>query len=144
MKTQNVIVLAAVAAGGVLAYLAWRKGGALLSTTLNPASDQNAAYTGTNSALQAAGVIDENQTLGTAIYDWLHTVNPATGQEQNIFSQWWDSLTGNSSDTSASAPGAAATPYDYGQGGAPGVPWAPTSTAPTTDPAPWWAGNPFK
>lgn len=143
MKTQHIVILAAVAAGGVLAYLAWRKGGALLSTTLNPASDQNAAYTNTNSALQAAGVIDENQTLGTAIYDWLHPVNPATGQEQNIFSQWWDSLAGNSSDASTSAPSVAATPYDYGQGGAAGVPWA-LDTSTSTDPAPWWAGNPYK
>lgn len=137
MKTQHVVILAAVAAGGVLAYLAWRKGGALLSTTFNPTSDRNAAYTGTNAALQGLGVINADQTIGTAVYDWLHPVNPATGEEQNVFSQWWDRLTGGSDDTSAPA---ALPAYDYGQAGAPGIPWAPSTK--NTDPLdPWWAGN---
>lgn len=154
MKTQHVVVLAAVAAGGVLAYLAWRKGSALFSTTLNPASDQNAAYTGANAALHGIGIVGADDTLGTQLYDWLHTdYDPnVPGSNETLDplgagADWLSAIWAAPARVVGAVSGwftgdgtpAMPAPYDYGQGGAAGVPWALTETS--ADPAPWWASN---
>lgn len=80
-----------VLAGGVGLFLAYRAikgtaglvgqgvksavnavGGALDDGLINPASPNNALYRGVNQDLKWFGLIDKDQTLGTAIYDWLH------------------------------------------------------------------------
>lgn len=59
-------------------YLVARKAGAALGdaasavgTAINPVSDQNLAYQGTNAVVRAV-TGDQDATLGTKIYEWLH------------------------------------------------------------------------
>lgn len=66
------LVIGGVAVAGLLAYLLYKKGGQVLSTTLNPASDQNAAYKGVNAVGQATGILSKDQTWGTGFFDWTH------------------------------------------------------------------------
>lgn len=80
-----------VLAGGVGMYLAYRAvkgtaglvgqgvtsaanavGESLNNGLINPASPGNALYRGVNQDLKWFGLIDKDQSLGTAIYDWLH------------------------------------------------------------------------
>lgn len=58
----------------VLGYVVYKKFGNVLATTFNPASDKNAAYTGINAAAQAAGLIGQDDTLGTALYGAVDSV----------------------------------------------------------------------
>lgn len=76
-----------IAAGvGVALFVLLRKAGRVAAQSFNPASDQNLAYRGTNAALRALGFFSEEDTLGTALYDWVRApprqagpLNPITG-----------------------------------------------------------------
>lgn len=73
IETKTVVIVAGVA---LAAYLLWKAKGAIaetLSTTLNPASDQNLAYTGVN-AVGGALTGQKDFSLGSYFYD---LVNPA-------------------------------------------------------------------
>lgn len=72
MNTKTVLVLAGF--GALLAYLVYRaasKSIAAAAEAVNPLSDKNLAYTGTN-AVGAAVTGDKNFSLGSAIYDWFN------------------------------------------------------------------------
>lgn len=59
---------------GVAAYLAWKAysvGKVVVTETLNPASDKNAAYGGVN-AVGAALTGDDSFSLGSWLYDVTH------------------------------------------------------------------------
>lgn len=107
------------AGGAVLAlvvgYIAYRKFGNVLSTTLNPASDKNAAYQGVNALGHATGLIDEDDTLGTAIYGAVDTVKGWFG---------YGDPDPTAPTSGASGSWDAPAPYDYGTSGPGGVPWS--------------------
>ena len=146
-------LLAVIAVGGIY-WLSKRTAGAVgevLSTSLNPASDKNAAYQGVNAVGQALGVISPQDSLGTSVYGWTHTAsdpNAAPGtmasQDRSIFDattwgapgRWWYTLWygeesaalyyGDKPATSgATGSWSSNGPYDYGTSGTSGVPWSP-------------------
>ncbi len=148
MKREYVYAAGAVAAL-VLGYVAYRKFGDVLSTTLNPASDKNAAYQGVNALGHLLGM-DEKDTVGTGLYGLLHTEsdpNAAPGsmasQDRSVFDattwgtfgRWWYTLWKGEENAAiyygdkpaaAGASGSwdAPAPYNYGTSGAGGVPWS--------------------
>lgn len=93
MGIFSVIVLA------IAGYLLLRKGGLidsagkLVTEKLNPASDKNIVYQGTNKAL-AAITGNETDTLGTAAYGWFHNSDGSfkwpwqDNKESSPFQRW--------------------------------------------------------
>lgn len=67
-------------AAAVVGYLLYKKAGKTLSTTLNPASDQNAAYKGANATL-AAVTGNNTDTVGTWLFG-LFNPSAAAGSSQ--------------------------------------------------------------
>ena len=106
---REYLIAAGIAAAALVGWLVWRKAGDTLATSLNPASDQNIAYQGTNGLLQGLGIIGRDQSLGTALYDAVDTVKGWFGYSE--------------ADRIAAAGTTNSKPYDYGQGGTAGVPW---------------------
>lgn len=82
----------------VLGYVVYKKFGDVIATTLNPASDKNAAYTGINAAAHAAGLVNKDDTIGTALYGAVDT-----------FKGWF-----GAADPDPTAPTPARPMYDYG------------------------------
>lgn len=99
----------------VLGYVVYRKFGNALATTFNPASDQNAAYKGVNALGHATGLIDEDDTLGTAIYGAVDTVAGWFGMS--------DADKQRKAEEDARALRNSGGSYDYGTAGDPGIPW---------------------
>lgn len=76
MNAKGITVLIGVAVAAFIAYEIYKGGKTLITQTLNPASDKNAAYSGIN-ALGAAVTGNSNFSLGSAAFDWFH--NPPAG-----------------------------------------------------------------
>lgn len=84
-----------VGAVGVVGFLLWRARQAIgetLSTTLNPASDQNAAYTAVNTVGGALTGEGDGFSLGSYLYDLLNDTPdptaPVTVAPRNNASAW--------------------------------------------------------
>jgi hypothetical protein len=71
-KTIGVRKVAEGAAGGLVGGALDIVGGAASGALGAVSNPNNAVYEFYNGAWRAVGVIDENQSIGTAIYDWLH------------------------------------------------------------------------
>ena len=103
MNTKLVLIGGGVAVAAVAAYVLYRKGGKLLSTTLNPASDQNAVYTGINDAAQTAGLFSKDDTLGTWLYSVFNPSQAATGLPATTDYSQFDGVIGPSESANQAA-----------------------------------------
>lgn len=65
MKTSTLLILVGVGAAGFVAFRGVKAAKELVTKKLNPASDQNFIYHDVIGS-------DENWSLGSQIYDWLH------------------------------------------------------------------------
>lgn len=83
MSTFSNKQLLGIAAVGALAlYFLYRKGAALVTETLNPASDKNIVYDGIVGGIGRSVSGDSSWSLGTWIYDATHPQEkPKTGYQ---------------------------------------------------------------
>lgn len=117
INPQTVKTAAIVAGVAVVAYLLWRAKGAIgeaISTTLNPASDQNAAYKGVN-AIGSTLTGDQDFSLGSYLYDLTHSdydPNATASSSGGLWASVKDVFGfGTTVDNQAFAPGDVRTDY---------------------------------
>ncbi len=123
IETKTIAIVAGVA---LAAYLLWRAKGAIgevLTTSLNPASDQNLAYKGVNS-IGGAVTGDKDFSLGSYLYDLTHAdydPNAKTSSSPSLWASVKDVFGfGTEIDGKAYAPGDVRTEYvTRGPGAAP-------------------------